>query len=180
MTFISRTNRWFYFWFTLPLWSAFINILYIIRYFYKIPAAIKDMNVTRKNLWWHFYHPPISGVKNLDNYAAAQCLRAFAFKRDLFYDWYPWTITLFIRKADDCDGLSRAMKWAWKQLGVPSSIYILIGERESHAVCVRDDHKAFATNGQIIEIPAGLENEEFVRYITDCFVKGWYTDIFIL
>ena len=176
MSFVEYWNNWFYFNITLPVWSCIVSSLYLIRYFYRIPAALERRRVSEYNLHRDYNFPNLLiQPEDKYNWALIAYLRTFKFVDDFFYDWFPkWNIVYEIRgRIGDCDDAARAAQWGWKILGLKSRIVILMGTGGKHAVCVRDDDKYMASNGIIYKLEYPTEACLLSKFVSGYFTSAW-------
>lgn len=176
MSFVAYWNSRIYLKVTLPIWSCIVSCLYILRYFYRIPEALRKRKESEHNLLREFNLPSLLiQPEDKYNWSLIAYLRTFKFVNDLFYDWFPkWHLVYEIRgRIGDCDDAARAAQWGWNVLGMKSRIVILDGSAGKHAVCVRDDDKYVATNGIIYKLEYPTEACLLSKFIPGYFTSAW-------
>ena len=132
------------------IWSFVINTAYWIKHIHQLSDARKKKVELIEN---------IKTIRDV-----GRVMTQFVWRRDPYYDWTPWVITIVNEKyADDCDGASVLGKFLLKNIGMKSRILHLRkkGSRIGHAVCLSCDNKVLVTNNHVI-----IFNEE-TRDIND-------------
>jgi hypothetical protein len=124
--------------------SIIINIIYLTLSFYRIPKDLADMIKIART------------IRTIDDVVKMQYV--FYWRKDKFFDWKPWVITMFTRNLmDDCDGAATLGKWLLKKAGIKSRCYRVFNRTNRHLIVISNNRKYMISNSEVFTL-RGVED----------------------
>ena len=147
-----------------PVWSALINVGYLLCYFWRIPRARWEMESDASTI-------SVSHVRTILSLDGT-------YAPDTFRDWTCWPLVWYLRDfRGDCDDYAAMAHWLLGKVGISSRVYFLLegpkqldGSLLGHAVCLTEDQ--MFSNKDCVALPArvrGCESAVRAWLMTEAF-----------